>query len=219
MADRVRPEDMPALIGIRFPLAIWVVVHHLSGPGNLLHGIVTAQPLLHALIAPAWVALGVFFAISGFVLTLRYGGEPWSRDRLRRYGIARLARVYPVYLFSLLVIAPIAVGMIRSGETGDVGQTAGILLNYALLLQGWSRPEVDWNTPAWSLSCEMFFYALFPAVVLAVRNVSWARAWGMLLLAFAIGFTIRASGVPTEVKPLIYLSDFLSGIADLFHRL
>jgi peptidoglycan/LPS O-acetylase OafA/YrhL len=203
---------MPGLIAIRFPLAIWVVVHHLSGPGNMLHSLTASIPVVQALVGSAWVALGVFFAISGFVLTLRYRTQHWTGVALTRYSVARLARVYPLYLLSLLIVGPIIAQAISSGEVGGPATSAGVLLNYALLLQGWERPPVDWNTPAWSLSCELFFYACFPAIILVLRRLNWRRVLSVMLFAFAVAITVRAFEVPTTIKPFMYAGDFLAGV-------
>ena len=70
--------------------------------------------------------------------------------------LGRVARVYPVYLLSLLVVAPFIAADQTPGK-------AGYLAAHLLLVQAWlGAIPVNWNTPAWSLSCEMFFYAMFP---------------------------------------------------------
>src|SRR5262245_46469399 len=84
------PAQMPALTGIRLPFALWVVAHHISGPGRMLNSVTAASPTLYALIEAAWVALSVFFAISGFVLARRYRTTAWNHDALARFAAARL---------------------------------------------------------------------------------------------------------------------------------
>ncbi len=203
---------MPALTGIRFPLALWVVSHHLSGTGRMLDPLTSANVTVHAVIDAAWVALSVFFAISGFVLARRYYATVWDRPALARYAVARFGRVYPVYLLSLLILVPIIGEALRAGTIGGPRDYLGLLLNHVLLLQGWYRPAVNWNTPAWSLSCEVFFYALFPLVVLLVRKASWPRLVVMACLAFAIPIALRLWLEPPLPKPPLYFGDFLVGV-------
>lgn len=213
-SDRPPAIDlMPALTGIRFPLALWVVTHHLSGPRRMFDPLTSASPTAFALVDTAWVALTVFFAISGFVLARRYYATTWDRPTLARYAVARFARVYPVYLFSLLILVPIISAELRSGAFGNPAEQAGLLLNYVLILQGWQPPVVNWNTPAWSLSCEVFFYALFPLVVLLVRRPTWPRLTVTACLAFAIPVVLRLQLDPPIAKPLLYVGDFLIGVA------
>jgi peptidoglycan/LPS O-acetylase OafA/YrhL len=203
---------MPALTGIRFPLALWVVSHHLSGPGRMLDPLTSAHVTVQAVIDAAWVALSVFFAISGFVLARRYHTTRWDRPALARYAVARVGRVYPVYLLSLLILVPIVVEALRGDELGSTLDRVGLLLNHVLLLQGWHRPAVNWNTPAWSLSCEVFFYALFPLVILLVRKATTPRLLITACLAFVIPIGLRLTLEPPLPKPPLYFGDFLIGV-------
>lgn len=203
---------MPALTGIRLPLALWVVVHHLSAPGRMFAPLTTASPTAFALIDSAWVALSVFFAISGFVLARRYHSTSWDRPALLGYAVARFGRVYPVYLFSLLILLPIISSEVRGGTLGSPAEQAGLLLNHLLLFQGWHRPAVDWNTPAWSLSCEVFFYALFPLVIGLVRPATWPRLAAAACAAFGLPIALRLLLEPPLAKPFLYFGDFLVGL-------
>ena len=207
------PDLMPALTGIRLPLALWVVVHHISGPGRMLDRVSAASPALHALIEPAWVALSAFFAISGFVIGRRYRATVWSREALGRFAAARFARIYPVYFLSLLILAPIIWQTIRHDHLGTRVQRAGLLLDYVLLLQGWKWPSTDWNTPAWSLSCEVFFYACAPIVVRLVRRTSWASILATAAVACVVPIAIRLLIDPPIPKAPLYFGDFLIGVA------
>lgn len=212
----LHPQDaadvMPALTGIRFPLALWVVTHHLTGTGRMLDPLTGSNDTVRAVLDAAWVALSVFFAISGFVLARRYHATTWDRPALVHYVIARFSRVYPVYLLSLLVLVPIVGEAMRAGTLGSPRDQLGLLLNHVFLLQGWHRPAVHWNTPAWSLSCEVFFYALLPFVILLVRQATWPRLLATAGLAFAIPVALRLWLEPPLPKPPLYLGDFLIGL-------
>ena len=204
----------PALTGIRFPLALWVVVYHLSGPGHAwvaLRGI----PVLSTLISHAYAALGVFFAISGFLLASGYSHVEWSKSDLFRYCNARFARIYPLYFFSLAMIAPIIFQQIRTLDLGSLLDRAVILIDYGLLLQGWVKLPVNWNTPAWSLSCEVFFYACFPLLMYWLRRLP-RRFEILLLLTFTVPLIVHLLTLPTAWKPLTYFGDFLVGMTVAF---
>jgi peptidoglycan/LPS O-acetylase OafA/YrhL len=212
----LNPQDaadvMPALTGIRFPLALWVVSHHLTGAGRMLDPLTSANGTVRAAVDAAWVGLSVFFAISGFVLARRYHGTTWNRPALVQYAVARGARVYPVYLLSLLILVPIIGEAMRAGTLGSPRDQIGLLLNHVLLLQGWHRPAVHWNTPAWSLSCEVFFYALFPLAILLVRQATWPRLVATACLAFVVPVALRLWLEPPLPKPPLYFGDFLIGL-------
>ncbi|HWQ55318.1 MAG TPA: acyltransferase [Bryobacteraceae bacterium] len=205
----------PSLTGVRFPLAIWVVAHHLTGSGRMLDRVVQGLPQAgQSFIDMAYVALGTFFVLSGFLLARNYGATEWSGRSLRKYAVARAARVYPIYLLSLLVVAPIAYQALATAPAlGSLGDRAALVLSHVLLLQGWTGPmPVDWNTPAWSLSCEFFFYLCFPGVLWLLGKPTRRKLWITAAIAFALPTTVRALGIPGAWKPLLFFGDFLIGI-------
>jgi peptidoglycan/LPS O-acetylase OafA/YrhL len=201
-------KHLPALTGFRFVLALWVILHHLSAPGQMLDAPVRALPyVLYALVRGGYLAVTTFFVLSGFVLARRYASTDWSRRTLMRYGLGRVARVYPVYLLSLAAVAPFIVADTIPGKTPLVAA-------HGLLIQGWiPRVPVSWNTPAWSLSCEIFFYMMFPVAAIAMRRAGWPVTMAVAVLACCLTQVLWRMGVPDEIKPVIHLSDFLMGIA------
>ena len=115
--------------------------------------------------------------------------------------------MYPVYLLSLAAVAP----FIAADRTTGKGW---YLAAHGLLVQGWlGALPVDWNTPAWSLSCEMFFYLCFPLVILWLGRVGRWTALTVAALACVLPSALLWAGVPDMCKPLIHLADFLMGVA------
>ena len=195
---------------------MWVIVHHLCGPGQWL------DPWAHTL--PEWaarilrggyLAVATFFVLSGFVLALSYGESVWDRRSLARYAVARLARVYPVYALSIVVVVPFIAAESLPLTGGPLfADKASLVANYALLLQGWTGTlPVGWNTPAWSLSCEMFFYLCFPLATGMMRNSGWRTVAAVAALTCVLPEALPRLGMPAVWKPLIHLSDFVMGIA------
>jgi peptidoglycan/LPS O-acetylase OafA/YrhL len=202
-------EHLPALTGLRFLLAFWVILDHLTGPGGALDASARALPHpLYAVIRGGYLAVATFFVLSGFVLAHGYGSGNWPRERLRRYAVARFARIYPVYALSLVMVAPFILAYHGPGK-------AGLIANYGLLLQGWTGHQpVGWNTPAWSLSCEVFFYCLFPLIGWLVRGLERPGALaGLAGTACLLPRVLAASGLRDDWKPLVHFADFLMGIA------
>ena len=201
-------RDFPALTGLRFFLALWVILHHLTGPGQKLEA--TALLLPHGfftLIRGGYQAVTTFFVLSGFVLTRSYAATFWNRRNTLRYALGRAARVYPVYLLSLAVVAPFIV------EDHTPGKAAYVAA-HLFLVQAWlGAIPVNWNTPAWSLSCEMFFYAVFPLAARFVWRANWRSVAVSAAIACCLTRVMWAAGVSDSVKPLVHLSDFLMGIA------
>lgn len=162
-----------ALTGLRWWAAFWVFCHHLLN--------YTSVPLV--LLLPMRIGhLGVtfFFVLSGFVLTWSWA----SKVRISTFYTRRFARIYPSHFVALLIAIPVfyatnpnpAHSWVKPWDLGVVSLSVP-------LLQGWSRdPDVlfSGNPAAWTLSCEAFFYALHPLVMMALARM---RARGALWLA------------------------------------
>jgi peptidoglycan/LPS O-acetylase OafA/YrhL len=205
---------LPALTGVRFLLAFWVVLHHISGKGLMLSSFTSSLPApMQVLIRGGYLAVQTFFVLSGFVLAQNYATAKWDTGSLRRYVAARIARIYPVYVFSLLVVSPfIWDAMIRPTRTA--GHKISLITAYTFLLQGWKgNLGVGWNTPAWTLSCEFFFYMCFPLLLPSLMKAGKAWLIGVLALTLVVPIVLRQYGVPGEWKPVYHLSDFVAGIA------
>src|ERR1041385_8149717 len=55
-----------------------------------------------------YLAVDLFFALSGFVLAYAYGAELARGGNIRRFMVQRLIRLYPLYLIALLAGALLA---------------------------------------------------------------------------------------------------------------
>jgi peptidoglycan/LPS O-acetylase OafA/YrhL len=140
-------------------------------------------------------------------LARTYGSTDWSRGNIVRYAAGRVARIYPVYLLSLLAIGPI----IAADPTPIKGSQ---LVTHSLLVQAWfGRIPVNWNIPAWSLSCEIFFYLSFPLAAIAMARAGCKQSLALAAAATCLTRVLWACGVPDELKPVIHLSDFWMGVA------
>lgn len=197
-------------------LALWVILYHLTGPRGMLGGWAQSLgPGAFSLARGGYLAVNIFFILSGFVLARRYCSTRWNRLELARYGMRRFARIYPVYALSLAIMIPY-IWSDRLPWTGAIPgpSKAAVVAEYVLLLQGWSgKLPVNWNTPAWSLSCEVFFYACFPAIMLMHTRRRFFNAACLIFAACASGLAVRAFHVPVTSQPLIHFADFLAGMA------
>ena len=159
------------------------------------------------------VAVKTFFVLSGFVLTQGYARSRWDRRSLIAYGVARFARVYPVYLVSLLIVSYFIVEFLMDPRFSTGGKLQAIT-SYGLLLQGWMQNAgAGWNTPAWSLSCELVFYIVLPVFLMWVGPGSRMKIALLASMAVLLPILLRRAGTPENWKPIIHTGDFLMGIA------
>jgi peptidoglycan/LPS O-acetylase OafA/YrhL len=164
-----KPARLNALTGLRCLAAINIVLFHFSNPQSF--------GFLGPVVNAGYIALGLFFLLSGFVLAYNYAGQAraGSLDRAR-FWKARFTRLYPVYLLSLLMSWRMVVP--EYGAHTHAMFWTGMVLT-PLLLQGWFPLLATFlNTPAWAMPAEAFMYALFPWLARIKRP---ARLWHTLL--------------------------------------
>jgi peptidoglycan/LPS O-acetylase OafA/YrhL len=138
----------------------------------------------------AYVFVGFFFLISGFVLAYNYADRP--KLDLRSFYVARFSRVYPVYLLTLLLSLPFLAQEWHAHSPHDFYE--GLALT-PFALQGWSPLLATfWNTVGWTLPAEIMLYGLFPFVLLGIakqahRLATPARLIAVILAIWVLGFT------------------------------
>ncbi|MFF1279931.1 acyltransferase family protein [Streptomyces sp. NPDC058299] len=152
--------SLPSLTGLRWMAALLVFGLHVHNFGYFGG---TGGRLVSWGFGAGATGVSFFFLLSGFVLT-------WSArpgDRALAFWRRRIARIYPVHLVTLAVALVMAYTL-----THQARPTAHQTLANALLLHSWWRPWWQTLNPvSWSLACEAFFYAAFPALILLLRRL------------------------------------------------
>lgn len=115
----------------------------------------------------AYLSVDLFFLLSGFVMAHVYGlgmAGNW-RAHWRDFAVARVARIYPLFLITTLALVVIVAA---SGlSLAFVSFSLRALCLQPLLLQS-AWPGLSWNYPGWSLSTESAAYVFF---VFAARSL------------------------------------------------
>jgi peptidoglycan/LPS O-acetylase OafA/YrhL len=130
-----------------------------------------------------------FFVISGFCIHLSIArGLRQGRFRVMPYILARMTRIYPLFLagLALAVVTYLVVPRI-GGFDGPAPERQfwATLLSLQIFTNTFPSYEASW-----SLSCEMIFYAAWPALLLvarlSARPAYWIGMIGSLLAVAAI---------------------------------
>jgi peptidoglycan/LPS O-acetylase OafA/YrhL len=182
-------SQIPALTGVRILAAAWVVVAHFRFE---MFGLFPSTQFARSFVEGGYLGVEVFFILSGFIISHNYAGRfgrvSWSA--YRDFLMKRVARIYPVHLVTLLVVAGLVTAAALFGVTLN-SEGAHNPLNFlmnATMLQA-VPPAFAWNAPAWSISAEMGAYIAFPFLAVAVMRVK-SRNTLLLLTAGALAFTI-----------------------------
>ena len=174
------PANLKPLTSLRFFAAVWVILYHYWP-----HLAVASTP---ALIEKGYLGVELFFILSGFILCHVY--LPAFEAGRFKYGDfiwARLARVYPMHLATLIGIGLMAGAALLVGLQIDpnILSLAALPANLTLT-QAWGlAPVAGWNHPSWSISAEWFAYLCFPAFAFLAMSL---RRWPSVAVAAALAF-------------------------------
>ncbi len=180
-------QDFAALTSLRAIGALCVVQYH-----------------AWAMVSPAWSESWLFhgfelwpdyfFALSGFILMHVYSKTLFTgQNSLYNFFIHRVARIYPLHVFVLLLMVVLeGLRWFASHKGINVGgylfegyTSPKYIVTNLLLVQAWGVQHMNsWNIPAWSISAEFACYLVFP---LFVRySLITRKATAALLVLFAI---------------------------------
>ncbi len=196
--------NIKALTGIRFYAALHVVLYH-----NLyLFGEATQSlpTQLTKFISKGGSAVAFFFILSGFILAHVYKDSLSSKKEKINYFVARVARLYPLYLLAFLMDLPRGLSYFFDTYPATEASLKTLVSSVAHLtmLQSWvPRLTPVWNSPAWSISCEMFFYFVFIFTVHRIleRRNKFVEIVVLYLIPIVLYFAVMNTEMPYLSTP------------------
>lgn len=207
--------EIKPLTGVRGVAAFIVMIYHYCN--------YVAFPQFHPdFLSKGYLCVDLFFVLSGFVLALRYGEKLADRPSASAYGTfieARIARIYPAYIFiSILYYAKWVFNI--SGSNTAAYRSVDFVANI-LLIQGWGFPVRSLVPDAWSVSVEFFPYIIFPvlAAITLGKRLAPALLVGLCALGVLDAIVLSGSGVsgPLDVvgrgPPIFPLLRCLAGFS------
>lgn len=146
-----------------------------------------------------------------------YYRESCPRFDKMKYWQARLARIYPVYLIALVCTV-----MLLKRQTDGLSRK----VFSALMIQSWIPGyPMSYNFPGWSVSVEVFFYLLFPFLIVSFGKVSLKKAavavsmfWLSSNLLHVTASTVLPVKPPSSgydflyYLPFLHVNTFLCGV-------
>jgi peptidoglycan/LPS O-acetylase OafA/YrhL len=200
-------KNTDCLTGLRFFAALSIVFWH--SQGGFFFPYYAFRPF------QLDGAVQLFFALSGFVLTV-------SRNETKSYiefMVGRTARIWPTHLAAFIFLIAVFYKVDSPHWVIDHPRDAGLFI---FLLQGWvpnTNIIFNFNGPAWSLSVEMFFYVMFPLCIALLRRNPISRSLLFFAATWATVFIVgRQYPMLNEVwlgyvNPLTNLCVFSMGVA------
>jgi peptidoglycan/LPS O-acetylase OafA/YrhL len=185
--------QLPALTSLRGIAAMWVVLYHYSA--QCFPNLDTTE-YTH-LIHKGYLAVDLFFMLSGFVMTHVYHrafSETVTQQHYWRFIVARIARVYPLHILVLLLFVVTAVtfhlaGGVSPNRLDEIPmrgpESVSAFVANVFMLQGLDAGQLSWNYPAWSISVEFVAYLVFPFALAAIWDLSSRAKAGIALCLLA----------------------------------
>jgi peptidoglycan/LPS O-acetylase OafA/YrhL len=190
MVEISQRTQIPALTSLRGIAALTVLIFHVIPDFR------------------GYLAVDLFFLLSGFVLTHVYREIELTRQSYFHFLKARLARIYPVHLMILIVLLPML-------DTRPDFSSGGLLSSLLLMQSPWH--SICWNYASWSISAEWHSYLLFPILVINYRtrsnNVLLVTLAGCAGVVGVTGSILGSGNISNTILVLLRcLPEFISGI-------
>ena len=171
--------EIRALTGLRGIAALYVVFFHANGQYRM-------PDLIRPFIRHGYMAVDLFFILSGFVMAMTYAGlfeKGFCFKSFKQFLLLRLARIYPLFALMTVLTAILIATVLSKTYSFDHLGTA-LLFNFTLThVWGFANSVVP---PSWSISTEWAAYLLFPAGVFI--GLRLPRRWSLLglFVSFAV---------------------------------
>jgi len=206
------------LTPLRGIAALWVAAYHFE-----ISVVGFFYPPNTMLLSKGYLMVDLFFIMSGFIIRHVYGQRFKTQLKttdLKRFVIARFARIYPLHFFTLLYMV---FDVAMSHEWNLVNDPAAIP-THLLLLQSFGLHKLStWNRLSWSLSAEWAAYMLFPLLALLFgrkKHLAYYLLPPLIIIAyFALLYWLPPAGIGNADRLILHKLDvtydygFLRGIA------
>lgn len=205
--------------------------HALDHPGQFLSDVFSGKIDLQTIITfivlfpghLGWVALPIFFVVSGFCIHLSYFSS--SQPSLKKFYVRRFFRIYPAYLVALLIFATVfpesRLPFTKLTHWAQLGAHIFQFHNF------FETSLYAINASYWTIAIEVQLYLLFPLLLIFARRFSYAWLLFALLLvevslhSFSALFCYAPGHFPPawlRASPFFFIFSWAigAGIADAF---
>ncbi len=209
-AEETQMKRIDQLTFTRFIAILVVVLFH--GGGGIYFQKLNFFPL-SALLVSATTSVTYLYVLSGFVIALAHY-RPNEEFSFETYWKARFVRLYPLYLIAFLLVCYYYIDFVARVKLPKT------LANFFVLQAWFPDYSQSFNFPAWSITVEFFFYAVFPFFAYwAYRQSTKKLIWVSLILWIVtqtVHQTLWSLYYPESDNfliyfPLFHLSSFVLG--------
>ena len=203
------------LTSLRFVFALMVFATHLFFLKQSASEV--SRTLYNSVLYEGYIGVGFFFILSGFILAYNYQEALLKGQRsIQSFYRARIARILPLHLLTFIIAIPLTYQIFIQSKSLWLSQA----VTNISLTQSFVPIKsfyFSFNGVSWSISDEMFFYLLFPALVLLIPRLTGFKSYLPLLLIASI--PLLTFVIPDSywhslfyINPFVRIVDFIIGI-------
>ncbi|EFF9715775.1 acyltransferase family protein [Escherichia coli] len=184
-------KEIKSLTGVRGIAAIYVVLYHFTN---------AKIPFLWN----GYLAVDLFFVLSGFIMCMVYSKNFTQEISVSEFGKFiwhRFSRIYPLYLFVLLLTIIIQVNQ------SSPPSTQNLIINFMMWQNLFNNGMVG---ASWSVSVELIAYLIFPPLIFLLTDKKWL-CFIIIYTSMSMLFYITTIDNPGSSGPL----DIYSGIPSI----
>ena len=194
----MKSSYITSLTPMRGIAAIWVMLFHID---VIIFYRDFGSLISHdgsGIISKGYLWVDFFFLLSGFVISHVYGATLTDNfgklKAIKSYLWARFTRIYPLHLFTLLLLIPLAVvfPIISPKVVDGSWQTFfawSALSDNVLLINSMNQHTyLSWNILSWSIGAEWWAYVAACFVIPFVFQKSWIRSALVSIIGISIMF-------------------------------
>ena len=189
------PQEIRRLNAIRGFAVLIVLVSHYSNVSGIFGALFGGS---------GHFGVMLFFLLSAFLMTHLYFDFTPTRDKLRAFAVARIARVIPLFLF--LVLLSFGLSNLAPPEVSKIFYDipdASSLISHLLLLSG--------TSVLWTIPPEIHFYVVFALLW-------WAKpVLGRMIIVILLVLTVLFFLTPISKGFRMHFG--ISGIGDIYFSL
>jgi peptidoglycan/LPS O-acetylase OafA/YrhL len=195
------------LTSLRFLFAFCVFLSHYTIEGS---------PIFYE----GYIGVEFFFILSGFIISYKYTQKIKDKTiSIKQFLAARIARIYPLHGITCLLVVLFI--LLRNTFRIEAPFPWPQLLFNILLVQSFFPDEAyyfSFNSVSWSISDELFFYAMFPALIYCLKEIQ-RRIRILICILLLTGYFVVISIIPEDyihavfyINPCLRIIDFMIGV-------
>jgi peptidoglycan/LPS O-acetylase OafA/YrhL len=180
----IKSNKLDTLTFLRFVAASLVVMFH-YGTDTIFYqslpNLLKAGPLM----------VTFFFVLSGFVISISHYNKPLH---IGNFYLKRFLKIFPAYFISLIIYTMAVRGSVLGHD----------FFFEASMIQAWIPSyALVGNAPAWSISVEVFFYVVAPAMIV-LSNKGAAVSWKKWLIGSILFWLVSQMILSVIAQPPFY---------------